>query len=297
MSRSLVLSQALSASLADYAALTKPRISLLVTLTGAVGYVMASRAGLGGWGLIHTMIGTALVSGAANTLNQVLERTPDAQMRRTANRPLPAGRVRTESAVAFATLLGVAGIAYCGLLLNLLTAAVALVTLASYAFVYTPLKRRTTLNTLVGAIPGALPPVGGWVAASGGFGWGAAALFLILFFWQIPHFLSIAWILRADYARAGFRMMTVDDVLGSRTGAWMAGFGLGLIPVALLPTLFNTTGWTYGIGAGVASALYAWASIRAARRLDTRNNRWLFVASLLYLPAILILMIVDKSPV
>lgn len=285
-----------AASARDYFALTKPRISLMVTLTGAVGFFMGSRGALPPLGLLHVIVGTALVSGAANALNQILERTPDARMRRTAGRPLPSRRLTPAGAASFATVLGVGGTLYCAAFLNQLTAAIALATLLSYAFVYTPLKRRTALNTIVGAVPGALPPLGGWAAATGTVDAGALALFSIVFLWQIPHFLSIAWLLREEYARAGFRMLPVNDPRGMRTGLTMAAFALVLVPVSAVPSWLGVTGRLYLLAVVGFSLVYAAASLRAAIRLDAVSNRWVFVVSLLYLPALLVAMVVDKFP-
>lgn len=282
------------AAFADYLELAKPRISLLVTLTGAVGFFMGSRGAVSAWGLVHTMIGVMLVSAAANTLNQILERTPDAQMRRTARRPIPTGRIRPEHATRFAAILGIGGALYCALFLNPLTAAIAAATLLSYSFVYTPLKRKTVFNTLIGAVPGALPPLGGWTAASGRLEWGGVALFLIVFFWQIPHFLSIAWLLRAEYAKAGFRMLPVVDREGTRTGRHIVVTGVLLVPAAALPVVLGMTGAVYLGGAILLSAVYAGLGISAARGLTTATARRLFLGSLLYLPALLILMMADK---
>jgi len=283
-------------AIGSYVQLTKPRISLMVTLTGAVGYFMASRAGIDGWGLLHLMLGTLLVSGAANTLNQVLERTPDAIMQRTARRPIPLGRVGTGPAVAFASVLGLGGVLYTGLVLNFLTAMIAAITMASYAFVYTPLKRRTSLNTLIGAVPGALPPLGGWAAARGTLGLGGWVLFAIVFFWQIPHFMSIAWLLRREYAKAGFRMLPVVDPSGVRTARHMAVTAAVLVPLSLLPSALGLTGSVYLGGAFALSTAYAAVSFWAGRRLDTARARRLFLFSLIYLPALLAFMMIDKLP-
>ncbi len=282
---------------ADYLELTKPRITLLVVLTAAVGYFMASRAALWPLGLIHTMLGTALVASGASVLNQVRERDADARMRRTANRPIPAGRVSPESALLFGAALGLAGVAYTAAFLNLTVAVLAAATLASYVFVYTPLKRKTTLNTLVGAIPGALPPVGGWAAASGGVvSREAWALFLIVFLWQVPHFLAIAWMLRKDYERGGFRMLPVVDPTGSATGRHVALSAIALVPVSLVPTILGMTGAIYFFGALVLTLGYAATSLWMARRPADPSARWLFLGSIVYLPALLVMMMIDKLP-
>jgi protoheme IX farnesyltransferase len=282
--------------LADYIELAKPRITLLVVVTAAVGYFMASRAGLSVWGLIHTMIGTALVAGGASTLNQVMERDADARMRRTANRAVPAGRVSPESAFAYGTALGVGGVLYIALFLNPLTTILAAATFASYTFLYTPMKRRTTLNTMIGAVPGALPPLGGWTAAGGDVTPAAGALFLIVFLWQVPHFLAIAWLLRDDYERGGFRMLPVVDPSGASTGRHIALSALALVPVSLTPTLLGLTGSVYFFGALALTLALAAQGLWMARRPTDARARRLFLGSIIYLPALLVVMMIDKLP-
>jgi protoheme IX farnesyltransferase len=282
--------------LADYLELTKPRITLMVVLTAAVGYFMAS-AGVSVVTLLHVALGTAMVAAGASVLNQVRERDADARMRRTANRAIPAGRVSPHSALLFGVLLGVTGTLYITLFLNMVTAALAAITLASYVFIYTPLKRVTTLNTLIGAVPGALPPVGGWAAATGGsLGVEPWALFLILFLWQVPHFLALAWLLRHDYAQGGFRMLPVVDPRGRSTGMHIAVSAAALIPVSLLPTLFGLAGPLYFFIALGLSAAYAGVSFRMALEPDTRRAKWVFVGSILYLPALMAALLIDKLP-
>jgi protoheme IX farnesyltransferase len=280
----------------DFLELTKPRITLLVTLTAAVGYFMGSRTGLAGEGLLFLLLGTVLVAGGANVLNQVLERDADARMVRTRERPLPAGRVTPNTALAFGTILGLGGILLLALTLNLTAAVLAGLTLASYVFVYTPLKRVTSLNTLVGAVPGALPPLGGWAAAAGYVPREAWLLFLIVFLWQVPHFLAIAWILRDDYLRGGFRMLTVSDTDGVLTGRHITLGALALLPVSLAPTLLGLTGDTYFFGALILGISFAGLSLYMARRPTVRRAKRLFLGSVLYLPALLAVMMVDKLP-
>jgi len=282
--------------LADYVELAKPRITLLVVLTAAVGYFMASRSGLSLFGLLHTMLGTGLVSGGASVLNQVSERDVDAKMHRTRNRAIPAGRVSPESALVYGTLLGLGGVLYIILALNLTAALLAAATLASYVFIYTPLKRRTSLNTLVGAVPGALPPVGGWAAATGSLPREAWVLFLIVFLWQIPHFLALAWILRHDYERGGLRMLTVDDPEGKVTGRHIALGSLALVPVSLTPTLLGLTGAVYFTGALALGLAFAAVAVWMSRTPDSTKAKWLFLASIVYLPALLAVMMIDRLP-
>jgi protoheme IX farnesyltransferase len=285
-----------SSAFADYLDLAKPRITLLVVLTGAVGYFMASRTGLSLPGLLHSMFGIALVSASAGVLNQVMERDADAKMARTANRAIPAGRVSPESGLLYGTILGLGGVLYTAVFLNMTVALLAAVTLGSYVFIYTPLKRVTTLNTLVGAIPGALPPVGGWAAATGMVSREAGVPFLIVFLWQIPHFLAIAWLLRSDYAKAGFKMLTVEDHDGQITGRHIALGALALIPVSLAPTLLGMTGAVYFIGALALGLAFGAVSLWMARRPSAIRARWLFLASIIYLPALLATMMVDRLP-
>ena len=268
----------------------------MVVLTAVVGYVMGSRAGFWPLGLFHTGMGTALLAGGANVLNQVVERDADARMVRTARRAIPSGRIQPESALLFGTVLGLGGALYISLFLNMVTALLAVATLATYVFLYTPLKRKTTLNTLVGAIPGALPPMGGWAAATGVVSREAWVLFLILFLWQIPHFLALAWMLKDDYARGGFRMLTVVDPEGRSTGLHIALSAAALVPVSLVPTLMGMTGAVYFFGALALGLLYAAAGIRVARKPGTQKARWLFVISIAYLPALLALMMIDRLP-
>lgn len=281
---------------ADYFELTKPRITLLVVITAMVGYFMASRTGISVWGLIHTLVGTALVSGGASVLNQVLEREADARMERTRDRALPAGRISPEAALVFGMVLALGGLLYIGLLLNALTTLLAVATLASYVFVYTPLKRVTTLNTLVGAIPGAIPPLGGWAAATGEIPGPAWILFLIVFFWQIPHFLALAWMLREDYERGGFRMLPVVDPSGESTGRHVALSALALLPVSLMPTLVGLTGVPYFLGALGLGLLYGGFSMWMALKPNAVKARWVFLVSIVYLPALLAVMLLDKHP-
>ena len=236
----------LTSALADYAQMVKPRLTLMVLFTVAVGYVVGA-GGAMDWGVFcQVLAGTALVAAGASALNQLLERQTDALMRRTRNRPLPAGRRTPRQALRFGVLTACAGFIYLAALVNPLTALVAAVTLGLYVFVYTPLKRRTAFNTLVGAVPGALPPVIGWAAATGTLELGALSLFLLLFLWQFPHFWAIAWLYREDYGRAGLKMVPLADrEEGRLTGRLMVQNCLVLIPVSLGPVLMNLAGPRY----------------------------------------------------
>src|SRR5512140_2112546 len=266
---------------ADYLEMTKPGITGLVLITTSIGFFMATHGAMRLDLLVHTLLATAMVAGGASVLNQYLERGPDALMRRTNDRPLPGGRVRPASALRFGVLLSAGGVLYLSLAANLLAGATAALTVLLYVFVYTPLKRVTPLSTIVGAIPGALPPVGGWAAASGSVTSATWILFTIVFLWQLPHFLAIGWLYRDDYARGGFFMLPVLDrearVTSRHTVAWTAA----LIPVSLAPTPIGLTGVVYFAGALILGAAYLASSLSfAARRTDSPARR-LFLVSFL----------------
>ena len=221
----------------DFVTLTKPRLNLLVLVTTWAGVYLAAPGGLAAMTLIHTLVGTALVAGGAAALNQVWESDTDRLMRRTRSRPVPDGRLGVAEGTCFGLLLAVSGLAELALAVNVVCASVAMVTLVSYVLVYTPLKTRTSLSTLVGAVPGALPPVIGWSAASGEISTPALVLFGIVFFWQIPHFLAIAWLYRDDYARAGMPLLPVLEPDGRRTGQQALLYAAALWPVSLMPAV------------------------------------------------------------
>jgi heme o synthase len=290
---------ALHCRIAAYVSLTKPRLVLLVLVTVAVGFLLGPR-GSGSHAtvssLLATLVGTALVAGGAGALNQWLERDRDARMRRTANRALPGGRLVPAEALVFGSLLALGGVALLLIGANLLAAGVALITFVLYVLAYTPLKTRTTLNTVIGAIPGALPPVIGWSAATGRLGVEAWALFLIVFLWQFPHFLAIAWIYRDDYQRAGFRMLTVGDTRGRMTGCQAVSYALALIPAGLLPAVVGLAGPIYFAGATLLGVLYLVAAVRFWLEASDRRARRLLRASFVYLPAILLLLLLNPVP-
>lgn len=278
----------------DFVELTKPRIAVLVLFTVAAGALLAQRGTPDIVLLANTLIGTALVAAAASALNQLLERQSDALMRRTENRPLPAGRLQPAEVLVFGIVLAVAGLTWLAVTAkHPLAVVVAAFTLASYVLVYTPLKRRTTLNTLVGAVPGALPPVIGWTAVAGTLDREIVALFLIVFLWQVPHFLSIAWIYRDDYARAGLRMLPVVDSEGSLTGLQMVSYCLALVPVSLLPVLFRQAGPVYGAGAVLLGIGFTVAAVGFLREKSNANARRVLHASLVYLPLLLALLLLE----
>lgn len=288
----------LAARLSDFVQLTKPGITLMVVLTAALGYLLALTPGVPGafspLAFLATLAGTALVSAGASVLNQVWEREPDALMGRTAERPLPTGRIDADTALLFGVALGISGMTLLSLAVNLLTALLAAVALAGYVFVYTPLKKVTSLATVIGAIPGAIPPMMGWTAVRNELDLVAWALFGILFFWQMPHFLAIAWLCREDYARASFPMLPVLDPSGAWTARQTILYGAALVPVSLLPSLLGVTGRVYFGGAFVLGVLYLLACFAFARKRDTAGARRLMFTSLLYLPATLVVMLLDR---
>lgn len=276
------------------AELFKARLTSLVLLTTLVGFYLGQRDGMSWLLLVNTLMGTGLLACGAAALNQYLERDFDALMERTADRPLPAGRIQPQMVVVLGGVISVAGLLWLAFGANLLTAVLGAVTLISYLFIYTPLKRKTTLNTAIGAIPGALPPLMGWTAARGDLSTEGWALFAILFFWQLPHFLAIAWMYREDYARGGFVMLPLVDRDGARTGRSAVSHTLGLLPVSLSPFVFQVSGALYLFGALALGLVFLWCSLRFARQLDHLSARRLFFASILYLPLLLGLMVFDK---
>ena len=274
--------------------LFKMRLTTLVLLTTLVGFYLGSRGPVSWVLMFHTLFGTALLAGGAAALNQWLECEHDAKMRRTQDRPLPSGRLTADAVLMIGGSCGVVGLVYLALTVNLLTAVLGAVTIGSYLFVYTPLKRITTLNTVIGAIPGALPPLMGWTAARGeisGEGW---SLFAILCFWQLPHFLAIAWMYRDQYAKAGFVMLPVVDPTGERTGRQAFSHTLGLLPVSLCPFLFKMVGPVYLAGAFLLGIAFLWCAFQFSRQLTLQRARLLFFASIIYLPSLLGLMVIDK---
>lgn len=271
----------------DFAELVKARLTALVLVTTLTGFYLGWSGPIDFLRAGHVMLGTALVAAGAAALNQLLERGWDATMRRTRDRPLPAGRMRPDTALLTGFLLAAFGLGELAVAVNLLTAVLAAATLGIYLCIYTPLKRVTTLNTLVGAIPGALPPMLGWTAARGTLDPGAWALFGILFFWQMPHFLAIAWRYREDYAQGGFVMLPVTDPGGQRTGRQCVNYAFGLLLVSLTPSLLRLATPTYFFGAfvlGIGILVYA---VRLQLCRSDRRAWELFLASIIYLPVLL----------
>jgi len=277
----------------DYLDLTKPRITLLVVLTAAVGYVVPSRQ-VDPAGLLSMALGTGLVAAGASVLNMLLERRTDGLMLRTCQRPLPSGRLRGVEALGFGIVLTGAGLLILVWLSGPLAAVVALVTWVTYLFAYTPLKPVTSLSTVVGAFPGALPPVIGWAAARGAIEPGAVVLFAILFLWQIPHFLAIAWIYREDYARGGLPMLPVVDPEGRMTGRQAVANSLALLLVSLTPAIAGMTGRVYLAGAVVLGIAFTASALRVAVLRNLSAARGLFLASIVYLTGLQVLLVIDR---
>lgn len=278
----------------DFIALGKPRIVAFIVLTVVAGYLLAP-GDAGPVALLQAVIGTTLVAAGTNALNQLFERDVDALMRRTERRPLAAGRLSPTAGAAFAWGTGLGGVAWLAFFTNPTTAALAALTLLSYVFLYTPLKRRSTLATLVGAVPGALPIVGGWTAGGGELGPGAWVLFWIMFLWQLPHFLALSWMYREDYRRAGLRMLSVTDGDGSETFRQAGLYALALFPVSLMPTVLGLSGTPYFFGALLMSGWLVAVCLRAGRVRSPRSAGRLFAASNLYLPLLLLLMVLNRA--
>lgn len=278
----------------DFVLLTKPRITFLVLVTTAVGYALGVGPAFQPSVFFALLVGTALVSGGASALNQWAERDADARMERTRSRPLPAGRLVPADALAFGIAISGVGLVLLASAVNALTALLAAASLASYVLAYTPLKRVTPLCTLVGAVPGAIPPMMGFAAAAGTLGREAWALFAVLFLWQLPHFLSIAWIYRDDYARGGFPMLPVTDPGGDSTARQSVAYAAALVPVTLLAGAFAGAGAVYLWSAVGLGAVFVGCAIAFALRRSLKAARWLFLVSVLYLPAVLGLMVLDR---
>ncbi|MEK6324443.1 MAG: heme o synthase [Acidobacteriota bacterium] len=283
-----------AAKLSAYAELTKPRITFLVVLTAAAGFCMGSAAGIDYVRLLNMAIGIALLSSGISALNQYLERDLDGLMRRTQERPLPSGKLLPLEAALFGTSLSAIALAYLAILINPLSALLGVVTLASYLFVYTPLKSKTTLSTVLGAFPGAMPPFIGWVAVRGEVTIDAWVLFAILFLWQFPHFLAIARMYREDYARAGIKMLPVVEPEGRVTGQQIISYTLLLVPVSLLPVVTGLAGSVYLVGAAILGLGFLYFSARAALVRTSWQARRLLLASVLYLPALFGLMVLNR---
>lgn len=288
------LQDVLLGRLADYWVLTKPEVNFLVVISTLAGYYVALHGSLDIPLLLNTLLGTLLVASGTGTLNQYIERKSDASMRRTARRPLPGGRIAAVEALIFGLLLAVGG----GLLLwvevNPLASVLALLTLTTYLLIYTPLKRKTALCTLIGAFPGAMPPLIGWAAARGSLNAESLVLYSILFLWQFPHFLAIAWMYREDYSRAGLRMLPPEDPDGRLTSRQIIAFLVALVAVSMVPALIGQVGKVYLFGAAVLGSYFLLHGARLARNRTNVLARRLVLASVLYLPLVFGLMMFDK---
>lgn len=280
--------------LAVYLDLFKARLTALVLVTTLVGFYLGSQGQVDYLVMLHTVAGTALIASGAAALNELWERKYDARMRRTQDRPLPSGRLQPGAVLRIGMTASVLGVLYLLVAVNPVTAGLGALSLITYLFLYTPLKRVTWLNTAVGALPGALPPLMGWTAARGGWSSLGLALFAIQALWQIPHFMAIAWLYRDDYARAGFKMLPVIDPDGRRTGrqAWL--HAAALLPVSVLPFFLHLAGPAYLAGAVMLGMAFAVVAAQFARELTLTRARQLFFLSIVYLPALLVLMVVDK---
>jgi heme o synthase len=282
---------------ADYLALTKPRITCFILMSTAIGFLCGAHLGHP-WTwrtLLHTLLGTGLIASGTAALNQWYEREEDGLMNRTKGRPIPAGLVTARQAFWFGVLLSAAGFAEMWLGANPLTAMLGLFTLASYLFFYTPLKRRSPISTTIGAIPGAMPPLIGYAAASGLLNWDAGILYAILFLWQFPHFYAIAWMYREDYARAGIRMLPVVEPSGDSTARRIVLFSFFLIPISLLPRFMAMAGNFYLFGALALGLFFLYAGARVALDLTRLRARQVLLASVVYLPLLYGLLVLDRS--
>ncbi len=279
----------------DFAELVKARLTLLVLLTTAVGFYLGAEGPIQAHPFLNVMLGTSLAAAAAAALNQWWERRLDALMDRTRERPIPAGRMSATVGFLVGIVLGLAGVLYLALTCNWLSAFLAAVTIAVYIFAYTPLKRISTANTLVGAIPGALPPVIGWAAARGNVQGAAWSLFAILFCWQMPHFFAIAWMYREDYARGGFQMLSRDDDSGVRSASQGVLFSMLLLILSGIPTYIGLTNWNYVPIALALGGFFVFMALRFHHRKTRESARALFLTSIVYLPLLLLALVLTKA--
>jgi protoheme IX farnesyltransferase len=280
--------------LADFSELVKARLTLLVLLTTAVGYYLGAVGPINPMALFNAVFGTALAAAGAAALNQWWERRLDALMHRTRSRPIPAGRILPRDALILGCLLSVAGIVYLGLLCNAISAMLAAATIIIYVLAYTPLKRVSTFNTLIGAVPGALPPVVGWAAATGHVEVGAWSLFAILFFWQMPHFFAIAWMYREDYARAGFEMISRGDTSGARSASQSVLFCILLLFISGAPAFLKVVNYNYLTAELILNGLFIFGAMRFLKNQRVIDARRLFFTSIIYLPLLLGALVLTK---
>lgn len=281
--------------LSDFATLVKARLTLLVLFTTAVGYYLGATDEIRPLAFLHAVLATALAAGGAAALNQWWERKLDAQMHRTRERPIPGGRMAPRDALVLGILLSLGGTVYLALACNTLSAVLGALTILLYIFAYTPLKRISTSNTLVGAIPGAIPPMIGWAAARNELGPGAWSLFVILFFWQLPHFFALSWMYRGDYARAGFRMVSSDDDSGARSSSQTVLFCMLLLMMSGFPTFVGLASTTYLLCAVSLSSGFVFMALRFHRRRTVKDARNVFLASIIYLPILLGALVLTKT--
>ena len=278
----------------QYIELTKPRITWLILMSTAVGYFFGARQGWHWLTLLHTIVGTGLIASGTAALNQWYEREADGKMRRTMARPLPSGRVTANRALCFAIAISCLGFIELTVAVNVLTGLLGLFTLATYLFIYTPLKQRSPHSTTLGAIPGAMPPLIGYAAASGTLTWEAWALFAILFVWQFPHFYAIAWMYREDYARAGIKMLPVVEPDGASTARQILIYMLVLLPISLLPKYLSMVGNVYLFGACALGLLFLWSGVRISLDRSRPRARAVLLSSVVYLPVLYGLMLLDR---
>ena len=280
--------------LAAFLELTKPRIAFMLVLTSAAGFYLGSKTGFDFALFLNSVIGITLLALGVATLNQVIERKTDALMERTAKRPLPIGKISTAEALVFGGILTISAEIYLAVLVNLLTAGLGLIVIVGYVLLYTPLKTKTSASTAIGAIPGALPPLMGWTSAANEITLGAWILFAMLFLWQFPHFLAIAWMYRDQYAKAGIKMLPVVEPSGRLTAHQIVVFTVMLLPISLTPYFFGVSGFIYLIGAAILGVWFLFASIRAARAKSVEKARTLLLVSVIYLPLIFALMVFNS---
>jgi heme o synthase len=292
---STLVSRSRGRFMTDFAVLVKARLTLLVLLTTAVGFYLGSGPSVDSGALFHVVFGTAAAAAGAAALNQWWEREPDALMRRTRTRPVPAGRMRPVEALVLGIALSIFGVGYLAVVCNVLSATLAAVTILIYILGYTPLKRTSTANTIVGAIPGAIPPMIGWAAARGAIELGAWSLFAILLLWQLPHFFAIAWMYREDYSRAGFRMISSDDLSGERSASQSVFFCILLLVIAGLPAFVGIVTFAYLAIELVLGGLFIAVAMRFLKLRTAGAARALFVTSIVYLPLLLIALVLTKS--
>lgn len=294
MTESQTRTTTLVSKLRDYYILTKPEVNLLILMTTSAGYYMGGQGRLNWWGMIETVVGTLLVASGTATLNQYMERNYDSDMKRTAGRPLPSGRVSATEALIFGLALSIAGGVYLWVAVNPLTSLLAVSTLLSYLLIYTPLKRKTPLCTLLGAFPGAMPTLIGWAGASGALNLQAWFLFAVLFLWQFPHFLAIALMYREDYERAGFRMLPRFDLDGHFTHAEIIGFTVLLLVTTFFPGFSLDHSLLYLVGMAVSGAFFLYYGVKLVQSSSRASASHLLHASVIYLPVVLAVMMVFK---